>query len=72
MSLHAIPAMEGEFSKPTLTNLGVEAWHDLACPEVMAPVQGWRCLPANQFASSIRRSNGRPGSLAPWSRGYTR
>jgi maleate cis-trans isomerase len=41
MSLHAIPAVEEEFGKPTFTNLTLEVWHNLIEPGVIAPVHRW-------------------------------
>lgn len=41
LSLHAIPALEAETSKPALTNLSAEVWHALIHPGVAPPVHGW-------------------------------
>jgi arylmalonate decarboxylase len=41
MSLHAIPAVEAEFGKPTFTNLSVEVWNSLVRPGIIPPIQGW-------------------------------
>jgi len=48
MSLHAIPAVEDEFGKPTFTNMSAEVWNDLIRPGIIPPVKGWGCLLANQ------------------------
>jgi hypothetical protein len=48
MSLHAIPAVEEEFGKPTFTNLTLEVWHNLIEPGVIAPVHGWGKLLAQR------------------------
>jgi maleate cis-trans isomerase len=48
MSLHVIPALEGEFGKPAFTNMSVEVWNDLVRPGIIPPVQGWGCLLANR------------------------
>ena len=48
MSLHAIPAVEDEFHKPTFTNMSAEVWNDLIRPGIIPPVQGWGCLLANR------------------------
>jgi arylmalonate decarboxylase len=48
MSLHAIPAVEEEFGKPTFTNLTLEVWHNLIEPGVIAPVDGWGKLLAQR------------------------
>jgi maleate cis-trans isomerase len=48
MSLHAIPAVEAEFGKPTFTNLSVEIWNNLVRPGIIPPVQGWGRLLANK------------------------
>jgi maleate cis-trans isomerase len=47
-SLQAIPAVEEEFGKPTLTNLSAEVWAYLVKPGIVPPVQGWGRLLANQ------------------------
>jgi arylmalonate decarboxylase len=47
MSLHAIPAVEAEFGKPTFTNLSVEVWNNMVRPGIIPPVQGWGRLLAN-------------------------
>ena len=41
MSLHVIPAIEDEFSKPAFTNMSAEVWNALMRPGIIAPVQGW-------------------------------
>lgn len=41
MSLHVIPALEEEFSKPAFTNMSVEVWNQLVRPGIVPPVQGW-------------------------------
>jgi arylmalonate decarboxylase len=48
MSLHAIPAVEEEFGKPTFSNLSLEVWHNLIQPGVIAPVRGWGRLLAQR------------------------
>jgi maleate cis-trans isomerase len=48
MSLHAIPAVEAEFGKPTFTNLSVEIWNNLVRSGIIPPVQGWGRLLANK------------------------
>jgi maleate cis-trans isomerase len=48
LSLHVIPALEEEFSKPAFTNLSAEVWNNLVRPEVIPPVNGWGCLLANR------------------------
>lgn len=47
MSLHVIPAIEGEFGKPAFTNMSAEVWNDLIRPGIIPPVQGWGKLLAN-------------------------
>ena len=44
MALHAIPAVEAEFGKPTFTNLSAEVWHGLVHSGVIPPVEGWGTL----------------------------
>jgi len=41
MSLHVIPAIEEEYSKPAFTNMSAEVWNDLVRPGIIPPVQGW-------------------------------
>jgi len=48
MSLHAICAVEEEFAKLTVTNLSLEVWHNLVRPGIIAPVQGWGRLLAQE------------------------
>jgi arylmalonate decarboxylase len=48
MSLHAIPAVEAEFGKPTFSNLSLEVWNNLIRPAVIAPVYGWGKLLAQE------------------------
>ena len=48
MSLHAIPAVEAEFGKPTFSNLSLEVWNNLIRPGVIAPVHGWGELLAQE------------------------
>jgi len=44
MALHAIPAIEAEFGKPTFTNLSAEVWHGLVHPKIIEPVKDWGTL----------------------------
>jgi maleate cis-trans isomerase len=48
LSLHVIPALEEEFTKPAFTNMSVEVWNDLVRPGIIPPVQGWGCLLAGR------------------------
>ena len=41
LSLHAIPALEAEFGKPTLINLSAEIWSAFIQPGHVPPVEGW-------------------------------
>jgi maleate cis-trans isomerase len=50
LSLHAIPALEAEFGKPTLINLSAEIWSALIQPGHVPPVESWGCLVANRQA----------------------
>ena len=43
-ALHAIPAIEAEFRKPTFTNLSAEVWHGLVHTKVIEPVKDWGTL----------------------------
>jgi len=43
-ALHAIPAIEEEFGKPTFTNLSAEIWHGLVHPKVIDSVKDWGTL----------------------------
>jgi len=47
VSLHAIPALEDDFGKPTFNNLNSEVWNNLIRPGVIPPVQGWGKLLAS-------------------------
>ncbi len=47
LSLHAIPALESEFSKPVLTNLSAEVWSTLMRPNIIPGVENWGKLLAN-------------------------
>lgn len=44
LSLHAIPAVEAEFGRPTLTNLSAEVFSALVRPGLVPPVTGWGTL----------------------------
>jgi maleate isomerase len=48
MSIHVIPALEEEFSRPAFTNMSTEVWNDLIRPGIIPPIEGWGRLLANK------------------------
>jgi maleate cis-trans isomerase len=54
LSLHAIPALEAEFGKPTMVNLSAEIWSAVVRPGRIPPVEGWGCLLANEATVRLR------------------